>query len=219
MILSEQEARVLGCLIEKSQATPDYYPMTLNSLVAACNQKTSRDPVVNYSETEVDEALRRLRDKGLCTHVTGDGRSIKFRHRCGDGGLELTEAQMAVLSLLLLRGSQTAGELKARAGRQFDFPSLEAVQQTLESLMAGEFNYLEQAARRPGQKETRYRHLLFAYSDDTAMINDESNERSLREEVEALKRQVTALEGQNERLALQLEILTGKIKHLEQELS
>src|SRR5574341_863313 len=112
MQLSAEEARVLGCLIEKSQATPEYYPMTLNALVAACNQKTSRDPVVEYSSEEVEDAIARLKDKGLCAAISGAGRVIKYTHRGGENGLGLTSAQLAALSILLLRGPQTVGEIK-----------------------------------------------------------------------------------------------------------
>ncbi|MDZ7265969.1 MAG: DUF480 domain-containing protein [candidate division KSB1 bacterium] len=158
--LSPEELRVLGCLIEKSQATPEYYPMTLNALVAACNQKTSRDPVVEYQAGEVEEALSGLREKGWCAFVHGEGRVVKYAHRAGASGMGLSNAQMAALSLLLLRGPQTAGEIKSRALRQHEFKTLEEVAETLASLQNREPPLVAAVARQPGQKEERYRHCL-----------------------------------------------------------
>lgn len=195
MLLSLEEARVLGCLIEKSQATPEYYPMTLNALVAACNQKTSRDPVVEYSSDEVEDALRNLKQKGLCAFVSGEGRVVKYAHRGGENGLDLSTAQLAVVSVMLLRGPQTLGELKGRTERQFEFSSLEAVEQVLESLLAGEKHLVEKVPRRTGQKEERYRHLFFAYKKDETEASQEVSETpSLRAEMEEMKKRIVALE-------------------------
>jgi uncharacterized protein YceH (UPF0502 family) len=194
MFLSPEEVRVFGCLIEKSQATPEYYPMTLNALVAACNQKTSRDPVVEYSVDEVEDALRNLKQKGLCAFVSGEGRVMKYAHRGGENGLELSSQQLAVLSVLLLRGPQTVGEIKGRAERQFEFSSLAAVEQTLESLMAGEKHFAEKAPRRAGQKEDRYRHLFFVYQDESEENQEASGVPSLRAEIEEIKKRIAALE-------------------------
>ncbi|MDZ7360962.1 MAG: YceH family protein [candidate division KSB1 bacterium] len=194
MLLSNEEARVFGCLIEKSQATPEYYPMTLNALVAACNQKTSRDPVVDYAPDEVEEALRSLKEKGLCAFISGGGRVTKYAHRGGENGLELSSQQLAVLSVLLLRGPQTVGEIKGRTERQFEFSSLEAVEQTLEGLMAGEKHFVEKAPRRAGQKEDRYRHLFFVYQDESEENQEASGVPSLRAEMEEMKKRVAALE-------------------------
>jgi hypothetical protein len=194
MLLSAEEARVFGCLIEKSQATPEYYPMTLNALVAACNQKTSRDPVVEYTSEEVEVALAGLKEKGLCAFVSGGGRVMKYAHRGGENGLELSSAQLAALSILLLRGLQTLGEIKGRTERQFEFSSLEAVEQTLESLMAGERHFVEKAPRRAGQKEDRYRHLFFVYQDESEKNQETSGVPSLRAEMEEMKKRIAALE-------------------------
>ena len=196
MLLSNEEARVFGCLIEKSQATPEYYPMTLNALVAACNQKTSRDPVVEYSSDEVKDALRNLKQKGLCAFVSGEGRVMKYAHRGGENGLDLSTAQLAALSVMLLRGPQTAGEIKGRTERQFEFSSLEAVEQTLKSLMAESKRFVEKASRRAGQKEDRYRHLFFAYYDETEVTPETSGTTSLRAEVEELEKRIAALEAE-----------------------
>jgi uncharacterized protein YceH (UPF0502 family) len=196
MLLSPEEVRVFGCLIEKSQATPEYYPMTLNGLVAACNQKTSRDPVVDYASDEVEEALRSLKEKGLCAFVSGEGRVMKYAHRGGENGLELSSQQLAVLSVLLLRGPQTVGEIKGRTERQFEFSSLEVVEQKLESLMAGERHFVEKAPRRAGQKEDRYRHLFIGYQDESEENQEASGVPSLRAEMEEMKTRIAALEAE-----------------------
>jgi len=200
MLLSAEEARVFGCLIEKSQATPEYYPMTLNALVAACNQKTSRDPVVEYSSEEVEVALAGLKEKGLCAFVSGGGRVMKYAHRGGENGLELSPAQLAALSILLLRGPQTIGEIKGRTERQHEFSTLEEVEQTLESLMSGDKCFAEKSPRRAGQKEDRCRHLFFAYHDEAEETPETSGAPSLRDEMEAMKRRIAALEEEMEKI-------------------
>ncbi len=200
MLLSVEEARVLGCLIEKSQATLEYYPMTLNALVAACNQKTSRDPVVEYSSEEVEVALAGLKGKGLCALVSGGGRVMKYAHRGGENGLELSPAQLAALSILVLRGPQTVGEIKGRTERQYEFSTLEEVEQTLESLMSSEKRFAEKAPRRAGQKEDRYRHLFFAYHDGAEETQEVAGASSLRDEIEAMKRRIAALEAEMEKI-------------------
>ncbi len=200
MLLSAEEVRVFGCLIEKSQATPEYYPMTLNALVAACNQKTSRDPVVEYTSEEVEAALVGLKEKGLCAYVSGGGRVMKYAHRGGDNGLELSSAQLAALSILLLRGPQTLGEIKGRTERQHEFSTLEEVEQTLESLMSNEKRFAEKAPRRAGQKEDRYRHLFFVYQDEAEEAQEIAGAPSLRDEMEAMKRRIAALEAEVEKI-------------------
>ncbi|MDT8322716.1 MAG: YceH family protein [Bacteroidota bacterium] len=186
--LTPEEVRVLGCLIEKSQATPEYYPMTLNALMAACNQKTSREPVVSYDEVTVEDALTDLRGKGLVAFASGSGRALKYMHRAGQNGLGLSPAQATVMSLIMLRGPQTAGEIKARAGRQFNFPSVEAVQHSIDSLMGKEHPYLEEAPRMVGQKEVRYRHQFYTYEEgETGADEVPESHRSLRKEIEGLK--------------------------------
>jgi len=160
--LSEHELRVLGCLIEKEMTTPDYYPMTLNAIVMACNQKSNREPVVNYSDTEVVEAVDRLRDRGLARTVHGKGdRALKYRHVATDT-LEINERQAALLAVLMLRGDQTTGELRGRTGRYVEFASLDEVAAELVELSAMEAPLAMRLERRPGEKEARYRQLLGA---------------------------------------------------------
>jgi uncharacterized protein YceH (UPF0502 family) len=156
--LTDAEQRVLGCLIEKRWTTPDQYPLSLNALRLACNQSTNRDPVTGYSEDEVREAAQRLQRYGLARLASGHtSRSIKFRHLAEDG-LGLDREQLAVLCVLLLRGPQTPGELKARSERMAHLESLEHVERVLGEL--AQRGYAVRLERRPGQKEDRYRQLL-----------------------------------------------------------
>jgi uncharacterized protein YceH (UPF0502 family) len=152
------EIRVVGCLLEKQRATPDAYPLSLNSLRLACNQATNRDPVVSYDEQTVTEALRRLALRGWTRLASGAGsRARKYRHLMDDA-LGLDDAELSLLAVLMLRGAQTPGELKQRADRLHDFAALAAVQETLDRLV--EAGHVERLGRRPGQKEERYRQLL-----------------------------------------------------------
>jgi uncharacterized protein len=161
--LTAAEVRVLGCLIEKQRTTPDTYPLTLNALRAACNQSTNREPVVAYDETTIRDAITRLSRRRWARLASGAGsRTSKYRHLLEEA---LTRApdELAVLCVLMLRGAQTPGELKARCDRLHPFADLAAVHATLERLI--ERDLVEQLPRRPGQKEERYAHRL---SDDDA---------------------------------------------------
>ena len=154
---------MLGCLVEKQRTTPDAYPLTLNALRAACNQSTNRDPVVAYDETTIREAITRLNRRRFARLSSGAGsRTSKYRHLLEES---LTRApdELAMLAVLMLRGAQTPGELKARCDRLHPFADLAAVHTTLERLV--ERDLVEQLPRRPGQKEERYAHRL---SDDDA---------------------------------------------------
>jgi uncharacterized protein len=156
--LSAAEARVLGCLIEKQRTTPDTYPLSLNALRLACSQSTNRDPVVDYDEATVRDAVQRLARRRLARLASGHTtRAVKYRH-LADEALGLGPAALAVLCVLLLRGAQTPGELKGRTERMQRFASLEEVDAVLEELI--ERGYAERRPRRPGQKEERYAHLL-----------------------------------------------------------
>jgi uncharacterized protein YceH (UPF0502 family) len=156
--LSRAEIRVLGCLLEKQVTTPDIYPLTLNGLRLACNQSTNRDPVVDYDDAVLREALHRLERRGLVRMASGRGsRAPKYRHLLADA-LPLTPDEHAILCVLMLRGPQTPGELKQRADRMHSFSGLDAVHETLERLAARRL--LARLDRRPGQKEERYVQLL-----------------------------------------------------------
>lgn len=165
--LSWVEARVLGCLIEKSITTPDHYPLSLNALRLACNQVTNRDPVASLDDHVVEEALASLRERALARRLKNPGeRVVKHRHVAADA-LALDAAQIAILCVLLLRGAQTPGELKQRTDRMHDFESLDAIESTLARL--ADRGLVMRADRRPGQKEARWRERL---SETSA--NDES---------------------------------------------
>jgi uncharacterized protein YceH (UPF0502 family) len=152
------EIRVVGCLLEKQRTTPDAYPLSLNALRLACNQATNRDPVVEYDEATVVEALRRTALRGWTRLASGAGsRARKYRHLLGEA-LGLDDAELSLLAVLMLRGAQTPGELKQRVDRLHRFADLAAAQATLEGLIDN--GYVERCERRPGQKEERYRHLL-----------------------------------------------------------
>jgi uncharacterized protein YceH (UPF0502 family) len=158
--LDAEEIRVMGSLIEKSRATPEYYPMSLNGLTAACNQKSSRKPIVHYEEATVMLILDRLKRKGLVSTATGAGiRSTKYKHNLALK-YPFTPDELAVLCLLFLRGPLTPGEINSNAGRLFEFDSLEEVQQVLEKLSSGETIFVQQLPRQAGQKEMRYIHLF-----------------------------------------------------------
>lgn len=162
------EIRVLGCLIEKQHTTPDTYPLSLNALRLACNQSTNRDPVVDYDEQTVVEALRRLALRGWTRLASGAGsRARKYRHLL-DQAFGLDDAEVALLAVLMLRGPQTPGELKQRGQRLHDFADLGAVQGALERLV--ERGQVARHERRPGQKEDRYEQLLGGASADAPRV-------------------------------------------------
>jgi uncharacterized protein YceH (UPF0502 family) len=163
--LDDAELRVLGSLMEKSRTTPDYYPMTVNSLIAACNQKTSRNPVVQYTEETVVLALNTLKRRGLVSTATGGtDRVVKYKHNFAIV-YPVIPSQVAIICLLILRGPQTPGELNTNSGRLYEFESIEEVQDLLTELSSGEHPFIKQLPRRPGQKEQRYVHLLGGSTD------------------------------------------------------
>ncbi len=161
MDLAAAEIRVLGCLLEKQRTTPDAYPLTLNALRAACNQSTNRDPVVAYDEATIRDAVTRLHRRRWARLSSGAGsRTSKYRHLL-DESLTSAPDELAVLCVLMLRGAQTPGELKARTERLHPFGGLDAIHETLARLI--DRDLVAQLPRRPGQKEERYAHRL---SDD-----------------------------------------------------
>jgi uncharacterized protein len=161
LLLNEVETRVLAALVEKQITTPEYYPLTLNALVQACNQKTNREPVVNYDESTVSTGIDTLREKNLVYLFHGSGsRVLKYKHLLPEV-YELNYAETALLAVLMLRGAQTVGELRERAGRMYDFSGLAEVEETLNGLIGRESNPLVvKLPRQPGQKDARYAHLL-----------------------------------------------------------
>ena len=166
MDLTAAEIRVLGCLLEKQRTTPDTYPLTLNALRAACNQSTNRDPVVAYDEATIRDAVTRLHRRRWARLSSGAGsRTSKYRHLL-DESLTSAPDELAILCVLMLRGAQTPGELKARAERLHPFADLAAVHATLARLI--ERDLVSQLPRRPGQKEERFAHRLSEDRDEPA---------------------------------------------------
>ncbi|MGD9368973.1 MAG: YceH family protein [Desulfobacteraceae bacterium] len=159
ILLNEIEARIVGVLIEKQMATPDYYPLTLNALVNACNQSTNRDPVMHLDHAAVEEALVRLRNDRLVFQVKTQGsRSLKYEHNMKDVA-DFSDRELAIVCILLLRGPQTAGELRSRTGRLAEFHGVAAVEHILQKLAGHEAGpFVRRLDRRPGQKENRYAH-------------------------------------------------------------
>jgi len=188
--------RVLGALIEKEMTTPDYYPLSLNALVAACNQKSNRDPVLALDEGAVAAALEALQEQGLTRRIVGDGRVAKYAHRVYET-LNLGNRETAVLCVLLLRGPQTPGELRSRAQSLYKFDDLAAVEACLERLGERPEPLVTPLARQPGSRETRWTQLLGG--PVTAEARD-------REAVQAPDR-VARLEAEVERLSGELEVL------------
>ena len=185
------ELRVLGCLIEKQRTTPDVYPLSLNALRLACNQSTNREPVVDYDEPAIRDALQRLSSKGWVRLASGPtSRAVKYRHLF-DEALSLSDSEISLLTVLMLRGAQTVGELKSRSERLHRFGSLAALDESLH-VLAGR-DLVVRLERRPGQKEERWKHLLGETAD--ASLAD-APRGSLEERVRLLEVQVAELREQ-----------------------
>jgi uncharacterized protein YceH (UPF0502 family) len=194
------ELRVLGCLLEKQRTTPDAYPLTLNSLRLACNQSTNRDPVVDYGESEIRAALERLGKRGWTRMASWGGRAVKYRHMLGDA-LGVSNGELALLAVLMLRGPQTPGELKGRSERLHAFGSLGEVEQALADLSEREL--VGALPRRPGQKEQRYEQLLGGAPEEGTVDEPVSAAdpqvdapADLEERVARLEREVAALRAE-----------------------
>lgn len=213
--LDAAEARVLGSLLEKDLCTPDYYPMSLNAVVLACNQKNNRNPVVSYDETTVEAALEGLRRKRLAAVITGAGMRVpKYRHLIGEE-LNLGRRELAILTVLLLRGPQTVGELRDRTERMHAFTDTGEVEAVLDHLSGRDEQPLAiRLPRAPGTKEPRYAHLLAgepAAASATSSAAEpapaprvdrlaalEAEVGRLREDIDELKRQFANFRGQFE---------------------
>jgi uncharacterized protein YceH (UPF0502 family) len=218
-ILDEVEARVLGALVEKQITTPEYYPLTLNALVLACNQKSNRYPLVAYDEAAVNRAIETLRGKNLVYVFYGStSRVPKYKHMMSEI-FELNPRELALMCVLMLRGAQTVGELRGRTERLYDFQSLEEVEETLRSLSDRDTQPLvTKLPRQAGQKETRYAHLLSGEVklDETPEAEGSETEsthraargdrlKDLELEVEALKAEVSSLRQQFEEFRKQFD--------------
>lgn len=198
--LSAIEVRVLGSLVEKQLTTPEYYPLTLNALTAACNQKSNRDPVMSLGETEIQSAIDRLRDLNLVYLFYGSGsRTVKYKHMI-PSVYELDPAGTAVMTVLMLRGPQTIGEIRDRTGRLFEFRDLNEVQTALDELIKRDEPLIVKLERMPGQKEARYAHLLSGEIDVSKL--PVAAERSGGGS--AANERLEKLEGEIERLSSEL---------------
>ncbi|TGQ43831.1 MULTISPECIES: DUF480 domain-containing protein [unclassified Mesorhizobium] len=203
-ILSPVEARVLGCLIEKKELTPDVYPLTLNGAHAAANQKTAREPVMSVELAEVRRALGQLEQKGLVRQVFAS-RVERYEHVVAQR-FSLTSAQIVLLGLLLLRGPQTAYELLARSERMARFPSVDELRGNLDLLIGRKPPLVQQIDRGPGQREDRYAHLLCGpvqmplaaapLQSPSPATDLEARVQALEEEVERLRARIDALAGE-----------------------
>lgn len=208
--LTPVEARIIGCLIEKEVTTPDYYPLTLNSLTTACNQKSNRDPVMALSEAEVMDAAQALIDRRLMTDESGfNSRVSKFRHRfCNTefGSLKLTDQERGIVCGMLLRGAQTPGEIRTRTNRLCEFSDVKQVEALLEQMASREEGALVvKLLREPGKRESRYQHLFcgevdvesYATATPTAVS---SSQNQYEERISTLEEQVAELKVQVEEL-------------------
>ena len=198
--LTATEARVIGCLLEKQVTTPEQYPLSVNGVVTACNQKTNREPVMNLSESDVQEQLDNLVKRHFLRTVSGFGNRVtKYEQRfCNSefGNLKLSAAEVAVITTLLLRGAQTPGELRSRASRMYEFSDMAEVESTLENLATREDGpYVIRLAREPGKRESRYMHLFCGEVDEAVAAADQLPAASgdLQARVEALETEVAEL--------------------------
>src|SRR3984885_8736727 len=208
ILLSDVETRVLGSLVEKDVTTPDYYPLSLNALVNACNQKNNRDPVMNLDEEAVRQALDTLHDKRLAGPTSSaDSRVTKYEHRLQEV-FNFTRGETAILCVLLLRGPQTPGELRGRTERMHHFEDLTEVQSSLQRLMQRDPALVRVLPRQPGTKESRYKHLLSGDTEDVAVdvhsrqlsgssdAADDNRIARLEEEVANVRRELADLKQQ-----------------------
>ena len=196
--LTEVEARIVAALIEKQLTTPEYYPLTMNALLAACNQKSNRDPVVAYDEDMVGKALEILRDKNIVYVFYGStSRVPKYKHILPDV-LELEPSETAILCVLMLRGAQTLGELRERTSRLYEFTDLNEVNETLENLARREDPLIVKLERLPGQKEARFAHLLCGEVDVAAYAKENSaiGKQAGDERIENLERELENLQSE-----------------------
>ena len=209
--LNDIEVRVLGSLIEKQITTPEYYPLTLNALTLACNQKNNRSPVTAFTENQVEEALNSLREKNLAYVFHGStSRVPKFKHVAPEV-LHLTPPEMAVMCVLMLSGPQTVGEIRTRGARLYDFSGLEEVDETLHSLGTKDTDpMVVKLPRQPGQKDARFAHLLSGEVDVEQLAEDQTTGRTTRrssdaERIEKLEERVETLTSDVEGLRQQFE--------------
>jgi uncharacterized protein YceH (UPF0502 family) len=200
-MLTQAEARVLGCLMEKQRTTPDQYPLTLNSLVSACNQKSARHPVMNMTQGEVGHVVNQLRDRGL-VYASLSGRTERYDHKIV-GTFLLSREEQALLCALMLRGPQTTGELRTNTARLADFKDLEQVTRTLHGMAERDRPLVVELPRQPGKREERFAHLLCGRPKIEEMaesVPSGSGEPSRNVRIEALEAEVAELRAEIDRL-------------------
>jgi len=206
ILLNPVEARVLGALVEKEVTTPEYYPLSMNALINACNQKNNREPVMNLDEDAVRLALRGLEDDGLARPSRGDSRVTKYEHHLQEV-FNFTRGETALMCVLFLRGPQTPGELRGRTERMFRFEELDDVVGALQRLMQRDPPLVKALPRQPGTKEIRYAHLLSGDVETAEVVetgvvaaSDDDRVARLEREVADLRREVAELKDKVERL-------------------
>lgn len=201
--LTPIEIRILGSLVEKDLTTPEYYPMSVNAVTNACNQKNNRDPVTHYDEVTVSNELENLKDKLLVGKVLGIGSRVpKYRHLLGQAYL-LYESEIPILTVMMLRGPQTIGELRSRSASMKEYPSLEVVEEVVNRLIEREVPLVRQLPVQPGKKENRYMHLLggepdlSVYLTETKSVHHESDKlKILEEQILEMKSELDLLKSQ-----------------------
>lgn len=209
--LTAEEIRVLGSLLEKSKTTPEYYPMTINSLQTASNQKSSRKPVVNYDESTIVQTLDSLKKKGLISTVIGGGsRVTKYKHNIAIQ-YPLVPTELAVICLLFLRGPLTAGEINSNSGRLYEFETLDEVNEVLNKLASENPAYIKLLPKKIGQKESRYVHLfspfdeeLYESTSSEMPTNSSSQVTALEERVQTLETELALLRTEFDKLLAEL---------------
>jgi uncharacterized protein len=210
-ILTDIEIRVLGSLVEKQVTTPEYYPLSLNALTLACNQKNNRNPVTSYTEAQVEQAVETLREKNLTYVFYGStSRVPKYKHVLPEI-MHLSHAEVAVMCVLMLRGPQTPGELRGSGSRLHEFSGLDEVEQTLNGLITRDEPMVARLPRQAGQKEVRFVHLLSGDIDLESLASEPEHvvatpRRSSQEQIERLEQKVDALTTEVESLRQQLEL-------------
>ncbi|SLM63215.1 MULTISPECIES: YceH family protein [Dickeya] len=220
-LFTPQEARIIGCLLEKQATTPDQYPMSLNGLTSACNQKTNREPVMDLSESDVQQTLDLLVKRHFLRTVSGFGnRVMKYEHRfCNSefGDLKFSAAELALVTTLLLRGAQTPGELRTRAARLYEFSDVTDVENVLQQLQQREDGpFVVRLAREPGKRESRFMHLFSGDVTAGEVIGSDTQELTHTDErvsAEALVARVAALELEVAELRSQLAVLSASPPH------
>ncbi|MGY0040791.1 YceH family protein [Pedobacter sp. NJ-S-72] len=204
--LNAAEQRIVGVLLEKSRTTPDYYPMTISALTTACNQKTSRNPIVNYDEETVTLTLNALKIKGLTsTAMGGSSRSTKYKHNLAIV-YPLIPAELAVICLLLLRGPLTPGEINSNSARLYEFETIEEIQEILHKLASEHPVYVKHLPKKPGQKEARYKHLFGGNTEEEETPEPEISQQHLPD----LENRIIKLEQELEEVKEMLNLLMSQ---------